>query len=137
MKQYHVYELFDQDGKIVYVGISKIPEVRFKKHTRTKPSPGNGYFYGRTDLKLRIHSSHYIRQEAYKAEGYRKLELNMPWTERKWIGTNQGKGGKIVVKRLHICPHCNKEGKGPIMQRWHGSNCKSIKALNQKAIQNH
>jgi len=26
----------------------------------------------------------------------------------------------------HICPHCGKEGKGPMMKRWHFSNCKFI-----------
>ena len=26
--------------------------------------------------------------------------------------------------KIHICPHCKKEGKGPSMKRWHFDNCK-------------
>lgn len=28
------------------------------------------------------------------------------------------------AKEVVICPHCNKSGNGPIMRRWHFSNCK-------------
>jgi hypothetical protein len=27
----------------------------------------------------------------------------------------------------YICPHCNKEGKGSVMKRWHFNNCKNKK----------
>jgi predicted GIY-YIG superfamily endonuclease len=64
MKQYHVYELFDQEGTIVYVGMSSNPKVRFNKHIGTKPGYGNGKFYGRTDLDIRIVSIHSIKKEA-------------------------------------------------------------------------
>jgi hypothetical protein len=33
-------------------------------------------------------------------------------------------GGKIVGNKFHICPYCNKEGKGPTMFRFHFNNCK-------------
>lgn len=34
---------------------------------------------------------------------------------------------KMVIKRTQmICPHCNREGKGPNMKRYHFDNCKSL-----------
>ena len=49
-------------------------------------------------------------------------------------GTHPFLGGEISRRRMedgthncletHICPHCNKEGKGPVMRRFHFDKCK-------------
>tara|TARA_R110001592_G_C12603768_1_gene696079 strand:- start:56 stop:490 length:435 start_codon:yes stop_codon:yes gene_type:complete len=39
------------------------------------------------------------------------------------------KGGTTTQSQIHICPHCNKEGKGTAMKRWHFDNCKHKKTL--------
>lgn len=52
-----VYEIFDCEGNVIYVGSSKNPKKRFYQHTKTPPSEtksGHGYFYGREDLDFRI-----------------------------------------------------------------------------------
>ena len=34
---------------------------------------------------------------------------------------------KKVIRKEHICPHCNKKGKGNAMKQWHFDNCKTRK----------
>lgn len=36
---------------------------------------------------------------------------------------------KIKAKQLVVCSHCNKQGSGPVMQRFHNDNCKHKKKL--------
>ena len=31
---------------------------------------------------------------------------------------------KGIPKPIHVCPHCNKKGAGPVMKRFHFDNCK-------------
>jgi len=125
MKQYHVYELFDQVGQIVYVGHSIRPEERFYSHTIAQPLyPGRGSFYGRKDLDWRIHSTWPDKKSAWKAEGSRKLELGLEWIEKKSIIENGKRHGGDHCSTIHICPYCNKSGKGNSMKRWHFINCK-------------
>lgn len=31
--------------------------------------------------------------------------------------------GNHNFTKIHTCPHCNKQGKGPMMKRWHFDNC--------------
>jgi predicted GIY-YIG superfamily endonuclease len=129
MKQYHVYELFDQEGTIVYVGMSYNPKNRLYSHTKIKPGPGHGTFYGRTDLDFRILSTHPTRKEAMKFEGARKLELGMEWTELL------GKlNGKVVSNKINTCQFCNKTMKGIIFFRHHGPNCKLNPSLQAFAV---
>lgn len=49
----YVYEL-RRNNIAVYVGESKNPTLRFNQHTKWKPTPGNGMFYGQKDLELVI-----------------------------------------------------------------------------------
>ena len=132
MKQYHVYELFDQSGTIVYVGMTSDPKMRFTKHIKAKPGYGNGKFYGRTDLDIRILSIHSIKKEAALAEGAHKLSLGMNWTERdsrikigKKIGIKYGPiYSKIMNTNSIICEYCNKELNSGNYSQYHGPNCK-------------
>jgi predicted GIY-YIG superfamily endonuclease len=127
MKQYHVYELFDQEDTIVYVGMSINPKNRLYDHVKRKPTQsGRGLFYNRLDLCIRTISSHNIKADALAIEGARKLELGMEWGEievgRK-VGKT-GKGGKIIGNKLYTCQHCNLTSNGVGYHRWHGPNCK-------------
>jgi HNH endonuclease len=42
---------------------------------------------------------------------------------KKLIAEGKHAGSKVFAT-LHVCPHCNKEGKGAIMFRFHYNNCK-------------
>ena len=149
----YVYELLDQVGKVVDVGVSIRPKSRFRNHIGSKPG-GNGRWYGRTDLTWQIHSSHNTRKEARLVEGARKLEVGLDWTEYKChsaggkiggkIGgrknvesghlaslrtqenqSNAGKiGGKVSSAIIRTCPHCNKTCKGNRYFQIHGDRCK-------------
>jgi hypothetical protein len=123
--EYKVYELFDQEDTIVYVGHSIRPAERFYSHTIAKPLyPGRGKFYGRTDLSWRIHSIWPNKKSAWKAEGARKLELGLDWIEQTVIFQNGKNHGGDHCLTIHTCPYCNKIGKGNSMKRWHFTNCK-------------
>jgi len=141
MKTYYVYELFDQTGQIVYVGISQNPKKRFRSHTKYKPvCSGMGYFYGREDLDWRIHSTWPNKKSAWNAEGIRKLELGFEWTEKVGnikagkiggsINVKSGhwqniksSGGLIASSTIRTCPHCNIQIKGPSYFKKHGERC--------------
>lgn len=87
-KTWKVYELYDIYGSIVYVGCSHDPIHRFNQHTKNKPTPGQGTFYGRQDLALHIVASYDNRKDALKAEGDLKLEHGFEWTERTTLISN-------------------------------------------------
>jgi hypothetical protein len=38
---------------------------------------------------------------------------------------------KIIAKQKVVCSHCNKEGSGPVMKRFHFENCKFKKETNK------
>jgi len=82
---WNVYDLVDQEGQTVYVGMSTNPKKRFWCHTKATPIYNNGFgkFYGRTDLSFEIISSHHTKKKALQMEGARKLSLGMRWTERE------------------------------------------------------
>jgi predicted GIY-YIG superfamily endonuclease len=135
--EYYVYELFDQTGQIVDVGMTgRDLNKRLCEHTKRKPHPNNGHgrWYGRNDLDIRIFSTHSIRKEALKAEGARKLELGMEWTERLVVIQNgkirtlnkqhQSHASKAAAAKIKICPYCIKEFNGTSYNRWHGDRCK-------------
>lgn len=133
MKTYKVYELIDQQENIVYVGLSKRPEGRYYDHIVRKPTQsGRGKFHGRHDLNLRIHSEHPNRKEAWLAEGTRKLELGMEWTEQEirvkngYDSLTSGKirKGQISAQARIVCEHCGIESNKLNYGKWHGKNCK-------------
>jgi hypothetical protein len=143
MKEYKVYELIDGTDTIVYIGYTGGPlKLRLTGHTRVK----RGKWYGREDISIRLYRIYPTKLEALDAEGARKLELGMEWTERTLYSKNgrkavasgqlaairtpehQSKAGKaggiVIANRIHICPHCGKEGKSNGMFRWHFDKCK-------------
>jgi len=65
-----VYILKNQQGNVEYVGESKNPEFRFRRHVYYKPHKGSnvGKFYERYDLTMEIHSTHETKKEAYKVQ---------------------------------------------------------------------
>lgn len=87
-KTWKIYELYDTYGSIVYVGCTHNPEYRFVQHTKNKPTPGQGKFYGRQDLVLNIVAEYEDRKEALRAEGALKLEHGFEWTERTTLISN-------------------------------------------------
>ena len=38
----------------------------------------------------------------------------------------QIEAGTHITSTEYICPHCGKKGKGPVMFKYHFSNCKGI-----------
>jgi len=59
-----------------------------------------------------------------------RMKSQTPWnkgTKGKQIAWNKGKPNKDlfeISQIIRICPHCDKQGKGSSMLRWHFNNCK-------------
>ena len=79
--KYYVYELINSLGTIEYVGCTYRPKNRFNEHTKNKPSPGSGKFYGREDLIMYIVKDFDNVKDARLYEGELKLSYGMEWTE--------------------------------------------------------
>ena len=77
----YVYEI-RENGIPIYVGESKNPQKRFRQHTMWQPSPGNGTFYGRTNLQLAIIAGPISVREARDLEDELKIKYGMPLGER-------------------------------------------------------
>jgi hypothetical protein len=112
--EWKVYELIDQTGQIVYIGMTKRAVLtRFKEHIWEK---SNRKYWknliGRKDLDWRIISIHTIKKEAQAAEGARKLELGMEWGERSGKGKSWPPGGIGLRAAIAKNPdHQSKAGK--------------------------
>lgn len=128
----HVYKILDNTGKVLEIGESAKPEIRFKVKTKWK----NAKFPDGTSYE--IVASFENRQDALKLERDLKLHYGLEWTEHTHLvaigkkSKNRSiKGGKMSIlspnhntKKIHTCPHCNKIGKGNIMLRYHFDKCK-------------
>ena len=67
--------------------------------------------------------------ELGKVQGKKNIERLSKFTSDPQHQSKAGsiggkKGGKVMGNKHHTCPHCGKEGKGPIMFRYHMDNCK-------------
>jgi group I intron endonuclease len=51
--------------------------------------------------------------------------LNKKHTEEQKQKISQSLKGKVKILKLVVCPHCNLEGRGSNMTRYHFNNCKS------------
>ena len=111
MKEYFVYELINLYGTVEYVGETTMPKLRFRNHTKHKPSAGNGKFYGRQDLVMNIVASFTDRKKALKLEGELKLHYNLKWDEND----RSVKAGKKNVESGHI-QSIGKKRKIPVIQ---------------------
>ena len=111
-KIYYIYSLIDDTNKIVYIGCSTKPVDRFYSHVKRKPCAtkrnGTGYFYGRTDLSLRILFSTTNKSKALLAEGKYKELNGFVWSEKaktpKQIDVCAS-GGKVTMAKLNQIPH--------------------------------
>ena len=61
----YVYELYNSEGIVEYVGESKNPKLRFHRHINLKRTNGTGKFFGRTDLNQRIVAEFMTKKEAF------------------------------------------------------------------------
>ena len=113
MKQiYYIYSLIDSTNTPVYIGCSTKPVERFYSHVKRKPCAtkrnGTGYFYGRTDLSLRILFSTTNKSKALLAEGKHKELNGFVWSEKaktpKQIDVCAS-GGKVTMNKLNKIPH--------------------------------
>ena len=113
MKQiYYIYSLIDSTNTPVYIGCSIKPVDRFYSHVKRKPCAtkrnGTGYFYGRTDLSLRILFSTTNKSKALLAEGKHKELNGFVWSEKAktdkqlYVCSN---GGKSTMAKLNKIPH--------------------------------
>ena len=124
MKTYYVYEIKDDSGKTVDVGVTYRPETRMYQHTKVKPGNGMGRHYGRDDISMVIACEYPTRKEANKEEGRLKLEHGLDWTEMQiWkangikVGNlpknltsqHQSESGKVSANKLRTCQFCGKE----------------------------
>ena len=111
-KIYYIYSLIDSTNTPVYIGCSTKPVERFYSHVKRKPCAtkrnGTGYFYGRTDLSLRILFSTTNKSKALLAEGKHKELNGFVWSEKaktpKQIDVCAS-GGKVTMNKLNKIPH--------------------------------
>ena len=82
MKNYYVYELINLMGSVEYVGETLNPKNRLYQHTKCKPSPGNGKYYGRQDLIMNIVEEFANRKDALRLETELKSLYGLPTTEK-------------------------------------------------------
>ena len=88
--KYYVYELYDLNGSIVYVGDTITPERRLRQHTKHK----GGKFYGQ-NVFMNIVAEFETRPESYNHQCKLQKEYNLP-TDRD----NSG----IQPNTQTICP---------------------------------
>ncbi len=62
--------------------------------------------------------------DLYK-KGLKLSKRRLTSEESKQIGKTRIMNGTHNFLTISKCPHCNKEGKGPMMKRWHFDNCKT------------
>jgi len=89
----YVYEL-RRNNTAVYVGESKNPTLRFEQHVKWKPTPGNGMFYGQSDLELVIVSGLLSIRDA------RDLEYSLKESYGMVVGEKIGR--KTVPKKPKV-----------------------------------
>lgn len=111
-KIYYIYSLIDSTNTPVYIGCSTKPVDRFYSHIKRKPCAtkrnGTGYFYGRTDLSLRILFSTTNKSKALLAEGKHKELNGFVWSEKAKTDKQLyvcASGGKVTMAKLNKIPH--------------------------------
>jgi hypothetical protein len=71
-KKHYVYELYNLEGTVEYVGETENPKLRFDKHVKTNPinkfgrkNWGSGKFYGRQDIYMHIAKEFDTKRKAF------------------------------------------------------------------------
>ena len=118
---HYVYQLKDSTNKIIDIGETKNPELRFRQHTNWKPGKhGHGRWYGRTDITMEVVAEFLSRQEAYDLETELKLQNGLQPTEHL-------RRKETAAKYFHFtktCKHCGMEARASLISRWHNDKCK-------------
>ena len=96
----YVYILRDGNNNVVDVGESVKPTDRLYRKTRCRPSPGQGKFYGRTDITLEVVAGPIDRPSALKLEGELKLQYGLEWTEVKLRSLTMDQANDIRSKYI-------------------------------------
>jgi hypothetical protein len=96
----YVYELTDQNGKVVYVGESVRPKTRLYEHTRRKPRFRSGYgrFYGRTDLTLEVVAEFNNRKDSFNHQCSLQVQYGLD-TDTYSMGKNSAQNGQVTAKQ--------------------------------------
>ncbi len=105
MKKWYVYELVNLMGTVEYVGETINPKRRFYEHTKTKPSPQTGKFYGRNDIFMNIVKEFDNKKEAWSYQCILQSQYGFKSERLQNIKNNKLhhlKGGE-TVKRSIIC----------------------------------
>jgi len=123
-KTHYVYELYNLEGTIEYVGETINPKKRFVKHIKTKPinkfgrnNYGSGKFYGRQDIFMHIAKEFDTKEKAfnfqcmlqavYGLETDREIQLrngrNVAQAETPIISTNIKTGEETYWKSMRDC----------------------------------
>jgi hypothetical protein len=112
-------------GQIFYVGIGK-------KESRAYTNWGRNNYWkdlvGKIEYSIEIIKNNIsweeacqIEKELIKSIGRKDMDLG-PLVNK----TNGGEGISELAQPKCICPHCNKQGVGHVMKRWHFDNCAKI-----------
>jgi predicted GIY-YIG superfamily endonuclease len=94
MKKYYVYELYNTNGEVEYVGASVNPKNRFSYHKSKQ-----GAFTKRTDINYRIIKEFDNTYDTYLFEGELKIKNGFEWTE-KIRNSNNAKANGIKQKGI-------------------------------------
>lgn len=104
MKKYHIYEVFNYYGDLLYVGMTTKPKKRFYQHTKVKPNPNNGsdgLFY-KEKVFFEIVKVFEDRKVALWYEGYLKYKYGFHNEVRIDGAVGGDKAGKIAVETGQI-----------------------------------
>ena len=92
--KHFVYELFNSQGEVEYVGETGNPNQRFYSHTKKKA----GKFYGRTDISMRIVKDFDNKKEAFYFQCNLQKEHNLETDIEKRGNPMIGKTHSIETK---------------------------------------
>jgi predicted GIY-YIG superfamily endonuclease len=111
----YVYELTDQNGKVVYVGESVRPQTRLYEHTRRQPRHRSGYgrFYGRTDLTLEVVAQFDNRKDSFNHQCSLQVQYGLDtdtYSMRKNSVQNGLSNSKVSLDQVDEIRSKRKEG---------------------------
>ena len=144
---YYIPLFVHSDGSIGKIGVSKNPRtrVRDQKYSDFEILEQHSdidivsqreielqlQYFGKRDnnlsykqsftncMKMRNHIKYFSEKKTISSkENVKKA------TAAATLAGAPSKAGTVSSNKIRICPHCTKEGKGPIMFRFHFDNCK-------------
>ena len=107
-----VYKIINKNGVVEHVGHTHDIQMRWVKHTKRKPSAGQGKFYQRTDVTYEVISEWDTKEKARESEiywqVYYQLQDNGGYARRKHSDEtieyirNSPKGNRELERELGI-----------------------------------